>query len=217
MHRSTLSLLLLAPLALSAPSLLSAQPLPRWYLGAGLGQGEAEVIGHDRSQQVFQQLSAAGFQPGNIMGSEQDDTDSWKLYGGYRFTPWLAAELSYHDLGHTTGLFAANLNGSASLTQGRLRSEYQAVAAAMVGQWQVIKPLALFVKGGLHHWQHQFELKGEQVNINHTDSGNGYLYGAGVQFSLWQAASLKVEWERLADIEDEDGLDVKTLSLEWAF
>ena len=202
-------------LVISMPS--HAQSISNWYLGAGLGRGEAEVIGHERSPLVFQNLARAELQPTVVTGSEQDNTNNWKLYAGYRVKPWLAAELSYHDLGHTTGLFTASLNGIATNVQGTLRSEYQAVAIAIVGEWQVLKQLSLFAKGGLHFWEHQFDIKGGVADISNTRHGNGPLYGAGVKASLWSAASLKLEWERLFDIEDEEGIDIKTVSLEWAF
>lgn len=217
MSKHPIRWLLLTTLGLSMPALSSAQPLSAWYIGAGLGRGEAEVIGHDRSQLIDQHLTSANLQPFTVMGSEHDNTDNWKLYAGYRIKPWLAAELSYHDLGYTTGSFAATVVTPAANIQGTLKSDYRAVAVAIVGQWQLFKQLSLFGKGGLHRWQHRFDLSGSGIDISDTERGNGLLYGVGAGLSLTPAVSLKVEWERLADIEDKDGLDIKTLSLQWDF
>lgn len=217
MLKSIFRILIFFVWGLSVTTITSAQPYSRVYLGAAVGQGEVEVIGHDRSQLIYQHLAQAGFQPTVAAGSEIDDTNSWKLYGGYRFKPWLAAELSYHDLGHTTGLFAANIHGFAARTQGKLRSEYKAISIVGISEWQFMNHLSLLAKVGIHHWQHQFNLNGELINISNKHSGNGLLYGAGIRFLLKQDLSLKLVWERLADIEDEDGIDTKTAALEWTF
>ena len=215
MFKATLKLLLLAVWALSTTPLVAAQPSSHWYFGAGFGQGEVEVIGHDRSELIYQRLAQAGLQPTTTIGSEDDNTNSRKLYGGYRIKPWLAAELSYHDLGHTTGLFATDLNSVRAT--GNLRSEYKAISVSGVGEWHLINHLSLLAKVGIHHWQHQFDLDSALIDISDTRNGNGLLYGAGMQLSLWSNLSLRLEWERLADIEDEEGVDTKTLSLQWDF
>lgn len=205
-------------LAISAQATLAMSEDPaRWYIGGGLGEGEAEVIGHDRRAQVVDTLADDGYQPAAVTGSEQDDTDTWKLYAGYHIKPWLAAELSYYDLGHTSGLFSATFADSSLNDNGKIRSEYQAFALTAVAHWAIVERLSLFAKAGLHRWEHDFQLKGSSITSSETTSGTGPLYGFGAKVNLWRDLALKIEWERLADIEEEDGLDVKSLSLEFAF
>jgi opacity protein-like surface antigen len=189
-----------------------------WYLGAGGGEGEAEVIGHDRSQLVAESLAGNGQASLSAAGSEVDDTDSWKIYVGYRLNDWLAIEGSYQDLGETDGTFAATLDSPGNpITSGKLSSEYEAVALAAVAHWQAVEWLALQAKIGGHYWQHEYRLQGTNTHINDDDNGTGLLYGFGIRLGHWQHMALRLEWERFDNVEQEDGIDVKSLSLEWQF
>jgi hypothetical protein len=68
-----------------------------WYIGAGLG-----VSWYDTKDQDFNSL---------LGGTGMDDTGfAWKLFGGYRFSPYFGLEGSYVDLGNSQGVanFAAH-------------------------------------------------------------------------------------------------------------
>jgi OOP family OmpA-OmpF porin len=84
-NRISRALILGAGLA-AAPAAFSAVPAA-WYVGAGVGQSNADDSVTIRSQSV-----------------KVDDTDTaWKVFGGYRFNPNFGLELGWVDLGKLAG------------------------------------------------------------------------------------------------------------------
>jgi len=78
--------------ALSAPAAYAKEGKGA-YLGAGVGQASAGDYCSDNARAP-------------VISCEDDDT-SFKVFGGYRFTPNIAFEAAYVDLGelHATGSF----------------------------------------------------------------------------------------------------------------
>lgn len=187
----------------------------RWYIGTGFGQGEVEVVGHDRKGLVNETLTGAGYSVNNASGSEHDGTDTWKLFSGYQFNQYWAAEFSFQELGNTDGSFTVNVDGGDTL-QGGLSSDYRASTLSLLGFWPLADDIRLLGRVGVHYWQHEFKMRGA-VDISDTDSGIDYAYGFGLDYQIFQPVRLRVEWERLNGIEDEEGIDIKSLSLIYSF
>jgi OmpA-OmpF porin, OOP family len=68
-----------APAPAPAPVVVAPAFIPSWYVGASVGQSH------------YTQAGAS------------DNETGYKVFGGYRFNPNFAAELSYIDLGRTSG------------------------------------------------------------------------------------------------------------------
>ncbi|HLB17178.1 MAG TPA: outer membrane beta-barrel protein [Burkholderiales bacterium] len=65
---------------------------PAWYIGAGAG-----VSYYDMNQQDLNMIPSVTTQGFDSTGF------GWKLFGGYRFNPYLGLEGSYADLGSSSG------------------------------------------------------------------------------------------------------------------
>jgi len=184
-----------------------------WYLGAGAGQGEMEVIGHDRSEKVAQQLTALSIDATQVSGGEDDGTDTYKVFVGYQFDEYWLLEGSWQDLGDTDGTFQATLSDN-SVINGEIESEYKAAALTVIAQYPVFERTTLMIKLGAHHWEQKFKLKGNDgSNVSDKDNGTDYIYGVGVGVDLNDSFSMRLEWERFNGIEDEEGADVKSVNL----
>jgi hypothetical protein len=184
-----------------------------WYLGAGAGQGEMEVVGHDRSKKVAQQLTALGINATETSGGENDGTDTYKFFVGYQFDDYWLVEGSWQDLGDTDGTFQATLPDT-SVINGKIESEYQAAALTLIGQYPVFERTTLMIKLGAHHWEQKFKLKGNDgSSVTDKDNGTDYIYGVGLGVDLNDSFSMRLEWERFNGIEDEEGADVKSVNL----
>lgn len=216
-------------LFLCIPAMLAqAGENSRWYIGAGAGITEAEVIGHDRSGIIRKNLENSGIAVGSATGSENDDSHSLSLRAGYRFNDYFHLEGGYQDLGDTDGHFRATVfNPGATTITGTLESEYWAVSLAALGRYPVLSWLGIYGKMGIHHWDHEFKIRsrGSAVSVNITGDrdGNDLLYGFGCEFgsftdvSFLRNVTLRLEWERFYGIEDEDGIDTQTLLLQYSF
>lgn len=186
-----------------------------WWVEVGVGRGEVEVVGHDRRELVAQALAAAGINAVVQDAGEPDDTDTRLLGFGYRFNPYLGINAAFHDLGSTEGNFIA-VSGADTLG-GNLDSDYRAISVAAIGYWPPLRWLSLQGKLGLHHWQHQFRVRGtlpttlQQIDQRIEDSGTNILYGAGLGFSATRWLGFDLYWERFQGVEDEAGIDVKSL------
>jgi len=199
---------------------LSAQD-SGFFIGIGGGIGELEVIGHDRSAIISDVLGGAGMMLTSTTGSEDDDIDSWNIHTGYQFNSILGTELSYRDLGGSSGTFLINIADIGGDISGTLDSDYKALTAAATIMLPVFTRTYLTGKFGGHYWEHEFELSstatGTPISLSTTDRGTGFLYGGGIAFRFTEKLSIKLLWERLDNIEEDDGVDVKSLSLSYYF
>jgi hypothetical protein len=67
---------------------------PAWYVGAGAGVSYYNMNSQDFNTTTIPSLAGQGI----------DETGfGWKLFGGYRFSPYFGLEGSYADLGNTSG------------------------------------------------------------------------------------------------------------------
>ena len=194
---------------------------PGWYFGFGLGSGEVEVVGHDRSPQVIKFFAKEGIGIINGSGGQPDDTDTFHLTAGYQFNDYLSLEGSWYDLGETNGAFSAQLVSDASTIRGDIDSEYDATALTIVGQYPVYKRVHIMVQIGLHHWRHEFAISGSNgtasINASDSQAGIDLLYGIGVKVELGASFFLLANWNRFDGIESADGIDIKSISLIYKF
>jgi OOP family OmpA-OmpF porin len=94
-----------APLALG---LAATGAQAQFYIGGGIGQDNARMPSVSQTVNVPPAVVVTG------SGSNKTDT-SYKLYGGYQFTPHWGAELGYSRLGdHTANITVGNVAGSGS-------------------------------------------------------------------------------------------------------
>ena len=77
---------------------LSLQAESGWYFGGGIGSGEAEVVGHNRSTMVADFFAKEGIGVTNASGGQPDDTDSFHFMLGYQFNDYFALEGSWYVL-----------------------------------------------------------------------------------------------------------------------
>ena len=200
---------------------LTTQAEPGWYFGGGIGSGEVEVVGHNRSMMVADFFAKEGIGVTNASGGQPDDTDSFHFMLGYQFNDYFALEGSWYDLGETDGSFSAQLTSDASTITGSLDSEYEAGSFSLVGQYPVFKRVHVLAQAGLHYWRHESTIKGSNatasISASDTEDGTDLLYGVGVKVELGASIYLLGSWTRFDGIESEEGIDVKSISLVYKF
>jgi OOP family OmpA-OmpF porin len=110
-------------------------------------------------------------------GCDDNDT-SWGLFAGYRFNPYLAAEIGYHDLGSISAP-VATIDG-------------QAIELVGVGSVPLNNAFSVYGKLGGY--------RGEAKGLGISETNNDWTYGLGVQYDVTPYIGVRGEWQRYADL-----------------
>jgi hypothetical protein len=166
MTRLIASCLMTATGAISAlcsltPGVARADQNQGWYVGVGAGEYNAGY--HDSGYNSF----------------------SYQVFGGWRFSPYVALEASYLDLGRD------NYYGAINGTEG--------FAPWVVGTLPVWKPpssifdsIELFAKAGEYFWRYDAQIYGA---FDHYY--NDFVYGGGVGTVLSNGVEIRGEFDRM--------------------
>jgi len=144
-------------------------------------------------------LGTARYHGPDIGGLPTDRTSGGgKVWGGWDFTPYFAAEAGYADLGKT---------GSPA---GDVKT--RAVFLDAVGKYPFNQSLVGFGRVGVQY------ARGE-TSLDHTDTGTDVKYGLGLQYNLNKQVGLRGEWERYrVDVFDnKTDVDLYTLGVNYKF
>lgn len=142
-----------------------------------------------------------------------DDKDvAWRVFGGYRFNRWIAAEIGYVDLGEASG------DGFLAGQPASFQFEAYAFDASAVGTVQLVGGLHAFGRFGIY-WarstvNQQFVGFTGQTGAS---TNHNYTYGAGLQYNLGPLG-LQASWQRYDNVGDvEDDIDYFSLGVLWKF
>lgn len=143
----------------------------------------------------FGQSEADGFCDTNS-GCNDEDT-SWKVYGGYKITDMIDAEVSYHSIG--------DINRTTDTSTET--SEISALAINAVGKYKINDSVEALGKIGAASWTSD--------NSDGEESGIGLTYGFGAKVSMNENMKIRAEWETISDVETAGGTesDISTMSL----
>jgi OOP family OmpA-OmpF porin len=187
-----------------------------YYGGLGIGRSSANVTEISRQGVLdsgFNSLSA--FQN----GSSKSDT-AWKIYGGYRFSPNIAGEFFYTNLGKfSRDASGSGVTASSATVNFSLSSDLEITgfgAAALLGaplseQWNV------FAKPGLLVWDAKrtstTTVAGATQSGSVSKSGTSPSLGVGTSYAFTDQLSARLEWERYFDVGDKNTTDKSSVNL----
>jgi opacity protein-like surface antigen len=146
-----------------------------FYMGAGAGQVNTEV------DDVF----------GTGFDFDEDDL-GFKLFGGYRFFPWLSVEGIYLDGG------SPEIKDRMGDESASLSIEVQSLVAAAVFALPLGDNFELFLKPGLAYWDSETSFSYNSPTVSESasedDSGSAFFIGGGAEWSNG-SAGLRLEYE----------------------
>ena len=161
--------------ALVAASVFAVSPAiaqdSGFYVGAGIGDFGVKVDGFDGSDTGF------------------------KVFGGYRFIKYLAAEVEYLDGG--------------TVEDGGLEIDVSGFNLSGVGILPVGEKFNLFAKLGMIFWDVGSNGFGD-------DSGEDFSWGVGAGYSFTEQFGMQLEYQGF-EIEDADTVDMISLGATWKF
>jgi len=158
---------------------LASAAEPGAYVSVSAGSGE-------------QKLSAEGV-------SITDNATAFQLAAGYRYTPYVGAEIGYTNLGK------ASISGD-GLT---VSSKPQSIHLAVTGNWDVGPQFAVTGKLGLAHNRTKLEASAGGLSESDTESKNSLFFGVGVAYTFAPNAAVIVDYQNFGKLIKEDGADLK--------
>jgi OOP family OmpA-OmpF porin len=186
---------------------------PDWYIGASLGESRLSVD----TTTLEQSMQAQGL-PLAALRRNTNDT-GYKLYAGAALNDYLALEGGYFRLGEVdfnARTAAAAPDGPPHPLSGHLRN--QGINLDLVARLLMSNAFALTARMGLTYNDTDGRLDYQRpINLDAYNHSKHYLkhkFGAGMEYQLSPAWSMRVELERyrLDDVWGDQG-DVKLLSL----
>ncbi len=176
---------------LSLPILLAFSTIAsaNGYLGVGFG-----------SSTVKADLSSLGG------GSIDESTGMSKLYGGYRFNKYVAAELAWSNLASVS---VAQVGTGPNAVSGAV--DMKALGIYGVAFVPLAKRTFVLVKAGGASWDADLERNAETA----TTDGFDMLYGLGFTYGFTKNLAFTADWE----VIDSPNPEFSTLSLgfKWEF
>jgi len=184
-----------------------------WFVGAHIGKSSANIDG----ERIQSSLENNGF---DVTSIDEDKRDQgYKLYAGYQFSPYIALEGGYFDLGDFK--FMAN---TLPQTDFSGRTELQGWNLDLVGTLPLTERFSAFARLGVtqNKSETRFSSNGliNTAGYNDDDSYTKHKYGLGVQYQLSPAFTLRLEAERyrMDDLVGNNGdIDLYSLGIVYRF
>lgn len=188
MNRTVVAGTLIAAFTFLATSAAWADAQKGFYAGAGVGQFNVEVDNLDEAQDV-------------VNNFDSDDT-SFKVFAGWRFTPVIAAELDYIDLGAPEDTIAGT----------RISAEISGIAPYLVATL----PLGIFeIFGKVGYYFYDVEFEAGDLDVEDS-SDEDFVYGAGFGLVIFEHLNARIEYE-IIDVSDADDASALWLTGAWRF
>jgi OmpA-OmpF porin, OOP family len=166
------------------------------FAGAALAQSQES--GAYVGLSIGQTKAKDGCSAGAAFGISCDDKDTaWKIFGGYQFNRYAAAEAAYTDLGKVKG----------SSPAGSFEAKSNAWELVGVGSYPIgTSGFAPYAKLGLYRG----ETKTSGV-VTGKDTSNDWTGGLGVRYDFMRNFAVRAEWQRYNGDSDIDVFSIGAL------
>ncbi|MET0656707.1 MAG: porin family protein [Steroidobacteraceae bacterium] len=170
-----------------------------FYAGAGIGRFDLKTE-VDNFDQLGNELEDFDF---------DDDDNAWKVFVGYRFMPYLSAEVDYIDFGRTQD----RLEGNGS--SGDYSAELSGIAPYIVATLP-LGPIELSARLGYLFYDVDLatDLDVNQLDFDSKSSAEDWIYGVGIGATFFEHLAAKIEYEE-ADVSKFRGASVDDASAYW--
>ena len=186
MKRLTLMIVALCALTLAAAPAMAAG----FYVGAGIGNTFFSSDPDDAADEI---------------GKIDENSTSWKIFGGFTGTKFFGIEGGYRHFG----------NIEANVGDTNFETATKGIDIEAVGRFTVAI-VDIFGKAGVMFWGN--DIKIDDVSLNKDlfdDSGTDFMWGLGAGVHLG-AIGVRLEWESL-EVGGPDNLSMVSLSATLGF
>jgi OOP family OmpA-OmpF porin len=179
-HRARIGVLLLAVLASAGTQ--AADDGKGGYVGIGAGEAKTEI-------DEF---------------IDENDT-AYKIFGGWSFNRYIAAEVGYFDGGNPTSTVGTQ----------RLQVDADGFYAAAIGSLPLGDRFSLFARLGYAFYEATASLQAPGIALSESDEDEDLLYGIGATAQFTDAFGVRLELESI-DVSDA-AFEMFTLSAIYRF
>lgn len=195
---SPFNLSILAIAGLAASSLLSAAHAQSassvtsgpWYAGGSLGTTRPSPNAGDYGDQ----------QGGATTNTGTGSGTSWKLYGGYQFTPNWGVELQYADLAKYQNSYSLPATNSWGVGTNKL----SAWSLAGTGTWPINDAFSLHAKAGVAFVRNDYSFSGSGPSYLAGDSGSDHstnlTLGLGAKYKINRNFAIRFDYENFGRV-----------------
>lgn len=145
------------------------------------------------------------FNPG--FSCNENDTDTgFKVFAGMNFTPTIAGEFGYVDLGKFTINANGNIRGIPVGINGDAKAHGWTVSGVLT--LPIANQLSFLARLGLNDWKVEESASGSgggvSASANQSATGTDPYFGLGLQYAMNKNLGLRGEWERYKNLGDTD-------------
>lgn len=210
----------IAALLLSLSAAAQAQS-QGWYIGAGGGSTKANNAGSCSDLNGL-------FDPG-FSCTSNDTSTGWKVFAGYQFNPYIAAEAGYVDLGN----FKLSASGNIAAIPATANSTDKASGFSLdaVGTLPIGEGFGLLGRIGILAWKLDATATvsggglgppgSGPATTNDKPTGTSVDFGVGVKYDFNSVGGVRVEWQRFKSIGNDttgkSDIDLISASLLYRF
>lgn len=198
MTRSKLVMQSLATLILVSSSVAAMATDSGWYVGASLGQSNADINAGD----IKSLLEGAGY-TGVVASVDNTDT-GWKLFGGYQLNKNIGFEAAYVNLGSwtTSATYTTPAGSPRSST-----TEVDGFQLSAVGTLPLNDAFSVFGKVGAFISSTDGTVATSLGSGSASGDGTDLIYGLGANWKINPSIGLRAEWERFQGLGVDGGSD----------
>ncbi len=228
-HRSRFNPLLLgtASVALLCASAAASAAGPGFYVAGTFGQSTADISSSDKNA-LDQTLIATWGDLGYDVVSGRSDLDKkssgYELAVGYQFSPYLAVEAAYIDLGEAKYEFDGRLDDGTGPVDSDADIDVgvKGPALSLVGIWPVNEKISLDARAGALFGKSRAKIELEIDDVSEwtseKDSKTSLLFGMGASWAYTEQLSFRIGYTHFADaVFDEYSVGRFSLGVKFAF
>ena len=157
-----------------AQSINTVPQLP-WYFGVGAGAGHLNKSASDLT---------------GLNNASLDDNDTtYTVRGGWRFSPFAAAEVGYYDFGRYK--FSGTAVGNLVPVDGSARAQSVGISLVLI---LPINTVDVYGRIGYAHSELKFNANGPIQTGNQNNRQDEATYGAGVRWTFARNWGVFAEW-----------------------
>ena len=172
----------------------------------GLALATASADAADRGFYVGAGAGQVNIQVDDVFGSGYDfdeDHFGYKVFGGYRFFPWLSVEGAFIDTGKP------EVKSTVGDATAKLGIEVQSLVAEAVFALPLGDTFEVFIKPGIAYWDSTTSIRvsGPDFSdgISDDDNGTAFFLGGGAAINAGNIAlRIEYEWFDVAPEYDSD-------------
>lgn len=187
---------------------------PGFYVGGGIGQARFDDSLTDQIRSAYANNSGYSF----VSGRMTDDTDeAWKLFGGYRFLPWLGVEFAWVELGEVGSNYVLHSQVPATNANANIFGHYDigGPSATVFGELDFNDRTSGILRVGLYNAQLDYEETGTGADglahrFSNSSDNTKLTYGLGLNVRINPNWDVRLDWDRYTDAGRRFGLENDT-------